>query len=354
MNLPFSGYYYLTEEGKNEFRKAGLNLLYNEKQEAYFYISQIDFSFLFGLAKNFYLKKVVLLSSALLENRTEWSHLVRDLTYILFDKEVKEETDRVFSQYGFNASKISKEEIESFSMNYQETREEFKKMLLFDTYTIVEDSKEIKDKDEKKKVLSDFIESISEKHWYFLYVSARTEEKISIMEEMYQKLVKLLYIVNIADYLALLIMELAQNAEKAHYEWIAKNEFQQMEQTESFIRQKENRQKIKEKIEEKEIYLEISILWEQIDDKHKLKISILNKGKIQEEKQEEVKNKIEVRTERKPLADLFHNPDQELGAGLGLFYISYIKEECEKQFLEFSSFIEMKEEEVEVSFEITL
>lgn len=320
-------------------------------------LDSLDFEVLENLIQSTFSNEVLLKTDSLLDFRTKVMAFIKNLTLILFGREMQKESEEVFKRFGFKKTSLQHKDFKDFLKENHLTIEHFREMLLIDAFSIIEVEKEIRDKEDKKNILEQFIAEIGTEYWHYFYFDAGPETKIDLIQALNEKLIKLLYSVHIGDYLSLLFMELAQNAEKSHYEYILAKEFQiPQENLSPHIKEKENRLALQKFIREKDLYLKAEFLFFQEPDFHKMVIKLYNFGLIEKSVENKLQEKMNQTHSQKSLGEFFEDSDNLLGAGLGLFYVSYIKEECENQGFIFDSYIQSfpEQEEVCAVFEFLL
>lgn len=353
--LPIAVFYGLNPLNE-EYVPVSEPMLFLEEELFYVYSAQLDLSKLKEYIQKEIVNKILVKIPSLLDQRNHLMHFIEVLTYTQFNHQVEKEIDALFAKFGISKKDVGQERFDQFVKENPEIVEDIEKMILFDVYSVVDENEEIKEKDLKKKLLKDFLRHIDQKYWFSFFSQADSEMKIDIMQELNEKLLRLLYIVNIADYLGFLFMELAQNAEKAHYEYIIGKYLKDIENKEAFIAELENRTKLKELILKNKESLEIEVFSFKSEETHRIRISLVNKGILPDLIQEKIESKMQAENSQKSLSDYFEQSDAMLGAGLGMFYVSYIKEECKKQGLDFVTMIEsnFSEEKVRASFELII
>ena len=167
----------------------------------------------------------------------------------------------------------------------------------------------------------------------------------------------------IATHLSNLVMELSQNAEKAHFERIVvRNDLTGPGQITSYLRNREHRDVAASiAVKNKEL---LTISWNMNPDRNaigqqtRMKISITNYGLIDELTRTQVNKKMRTDVEGLSIADFYAMMDnaEKLGAGLGLLYNSYLEDYCHSHGINYRCNIvpDPKYEKTTVIIEITL
>mgnify|MGYP001552462631 CR=1 FL=1 len=234
-----------------------------------------------------------------------------------------------------------------------------KKLMLARPISMIDTDQEIRpeDKLEKKLIVTKFVEMIDKQSWYMFYLISQTDERQAIIKHVEKQLIDYLEKTKIADYFALMLMEIIQNAEKAHLEKIArqKNMLKPTDSIDSFLRDKGCRDMVV--VQAKKWDHNLNLFWRfenpniaLEDEEYKLQVQVVNKGVVGQKKKKSMQNKIKAEVKESSLANFYeHGGAEKLGAGLGLFYLSYIDEACKNFNIKFESRIitdEKKEETI--------
>ena len=123
-------------------------------------LESLDFEVLENLIQSTFSNEVVLKADSLLDFRSEIMNFIKNLTLILFGREMRKESEEVFRRFGFQEGSVSRADFAEFLASHELTIEHFQEMLLQDAYSIIESEKEIREKEEKKKILEQFIAEI--------------------------------------------------------------------------------------------------------------------------------------------------------------------------------------------------
>jgi hypothetical protein len=221
------------------------------------------------------------------------------------------------------------------------------------------------DKDLQKKSLDKFINWIDNRMWYIYNIICKT----NLADEMKSDLANIIAVylnrTQIATHLSNLLMELSQNAEKAHLERICiRNNLTKPGEVDRFLRAKENRDAVAAIAKKNNELLTVS--WNMsperntIGQQYRVKISITNYGLIDEFTRMQISKKLKTDVEGVSIADFYKKADfgggRELGAGLGLLYNSYLEDYCQQQGIVYRCNIvpETKYEKTTVIIDISL
>lgn len=212
------------------------------------------------------------------------------------------------------------------------------------------------------KSLPKFIEWVDPRIWFVFYIIYNTDFKVQITNVFVNMLAAYLDHTRIATHLSNLLMEFVQNSEKAHLERIVvKNNLAKRDNIDKFIRSRENREVLKKiSLHNNEL---IDLSWNMNPDRiathslSRIQIQISNYGIIDEATAQKLARKMKSDVEGINLANFYSEGSaDQLGAGLGLLYNSYLEEICRKEGIPYrvSIFPEPKKERTTVKIDMTL
>lgn len=189
--------------------------------------------------------------------------------------------------------------------------------------------------------------------WYIFIKFSRNEgfEEIigcvrKLLQEYMEKSV-------LAEYIALMVMELAQNNENENLKRVAKYLYRGLGDVEALIFDPEIRQKLIEELVKKNKLVYIS--WRlgggatAIGTQGKMQIMLYNKSDEFQELKENLDEKMSVDVNKKSLLDFYNNSPESMGdASLGLYYLSYLDEACKKLNVRFESIVNQYQSDLTV------
>jgi hypothetical protein len=159
-----------------------------------------------------------------------------------------------------------------------------KEILAIDAFAIIDNEEEIKSKDQKKKVITYFIEQIEPGMWFLFHLLNKTGENMELLEGINSLLIKYLNKSKIADLVAFTFTEFIQNAELTHFKRLAKMKKVGFGQDiSSVIQDNEIKAKLIEHARNTKALIKISILLHNdsiASNSLKLQLIIKNKGDI--------------------------------------------------------------------------
>ena len=220
------------------------------------------------------------------------------------------------------------------------------------------------DKQLQSRSLDKFIAWVDPRIWYLYYVICLTGVKNDMLRDLAGMIAVYLKRTQIATHLSNLLMELTQNAEKAHFERIVvRNDLAGPGGADAYLRKRENREAAASAAIQNKEYLSLS--WNMNPERnafghqYRINISITNFGLIDDITKAKISKKMKADVEGLSIADFYggggNDPDK-LGAGLGLLYNSYLEDYCHSEGILYRCNIipEPKFEKTTVSINISL
>ncbi len=242
--------------------------------------------------------------------------------------------------------KFNPEVVNNFMLSNDKTIRTLKLSLTYDPIALVNKDRSL-DQDEKNKkrlIVERLIDQIDNNTWFMYHFLNKSNTKLDILHNMNEVVSAFVYKTNIADYISLILMELIQNAEKVHYQRIAKikNFVADEKQFEAVIRMKDFREELNDYAKKNNHMLNLNFSIDgdhtNMQNKMRLQIAITNKGLIMERTRRALQDKSIKHTSEKSLANFYRDSgEKKTGAGLGLYYLSYVEDECKKADIKFES-----------------
>ncbi len=181
-------------------------------------------------------------------------------------------------------------------------------------------------------------------NWYIITKFYRSQG----FDQMNQAIQDLLYVYmeksRVAEYISILLMELALSSENTNLRKEAKIMYSGVEDVDSLMFDPEIRSKIISELKRK--HEQVSISWKlgggstAIGKQGRLQITLYNK----EDEFQEVKHNIEQKSaadlEKRSLIDFYREiPEGQGGTDLGMYYFSYLDDACKKVGVKFESIV---------------
>ena len=189
-----------------------------------------------------------------------------------------------------------------------------------------------------------FLNRLSLFNWYIIIKFFQKEGFSEILSSIRQMVQQYMEKSKIAEYISLMVMELAVNCENANMRKEAKNMYRGIEDSEAVLFEPEIRKKIIQELEKKHELVYIS--WKlgggsmSIGKQGRLQITLYNKDDEFQEFKENIQEKKSANLAKKSLIDFYREiPEGQGGTDLGLYYLSYLDEACKKVNVKFESLV---------------
>jgi len=148
---------------------------------------------------------------------------------------------------------------------------------------------------------------------------------------------------NIADYLGLLVLELISQAEKSLMEEAVQTYLKGRIDLDHFMKNKDDRLKVLQSLSEHNKTATLS--WKiharrgSASDSSPFQVLLYNRSIEHESIRRELENKKKLKTDGKALSEFYEQLPGESEDQLGLYYLTYLQEECKRQGTLFDSYV---------------
>lgn len=189
-----------------------------------------------------------------------------------------------------------------------------------------------------------FLNRMSLMNWYIVMLFRDAENFADITASVRKGINSYMEKSKVAEYISVMIMELAINNENTNLKNKAKVMFPDEEDVNMLIMDPENRSKIVQELKKENTMVTVS--WKlgggstSIGKQNRLQITLYNKSDEKSTSKESLEDKIGADTKKKSLVDFYKEiPEGEGGADLGMYYFSYLDEACKKVNIKFESIV---------------
>jgi len=187
-----------------------------------------------------------------------------------------------------------------------------------------------------------FLDSLNPLIWYILSVSQGYHDYESLNKDIILLLKQYLEKSRIAEYLSLMIMEFAINAEISQLKKLSKQLYKNKIDFGRIIHNERIRNELLRFLESKNEFLTLS--WKikgnanSIGTDNKLQVMIYNKDNEYKKLKQKISDQKTVDINKKSLIDFYKDESEdEFNSDLGMHYLSYMKEACREQQIYFDS-----------------
>ena len=189
-----------------------------------------------------------------------------------------------------------------------------------------------------------FLNRLSLMNWYIITKFFKADGFVQILSIIRQYLANYMDKSKVAEYISVMVMELALNSENTNMRKEAKSLYQGIDNADTLIYDPEIRSKIiQELVRKHEV---VFLQWKigggstSIGKQGSLNITLYNKDDEFQEVKENIENKMSANLNKKSLIDFYRQmPDGQEGTDLGLYYLSYLDDACKKVNVKFESLV---------------
>jgi len=189
-----------------------------------------------------------------------------------------------------------------------------------------------------------FLNRLSLMNWYIITKFYKTDGFSQINLAIRHLLQVYMEKSRVAEYISILVMELALNSENTNMRKEAKIMYNGIDDTDSLIYDPEVRAKIIAELKRK--HEQVFISWKlgggssAIGKQGRLQITLYNKDDEFQEVKENIESKASADTNKKSLIDFYRElPEGQESTDLGLYYLSYLDDACKKVNVKFESIV---------------
>ena len=189
-----------------------------------------------------------------------------------------------------------------------------------------------------------FLNKLSFFNWYIIIKFYKKDGFAEMLSSIRQIIQEYMEKSKIAEYISLMVMELALNCENANMRKEAKIMYRGIEESDMVIYDPDIRTKIIAELERKHELVFIS--WKlgggstSIGKQGRLQVTLYNKDDEFQEFKENIQNKKSADLDKRSLIDFYRElPEGQEGTDLGLYYLSYLDEACKKVNVKFESLV---------------
>ena len=189
-----------------------------------------------------------------------------------------------------------------------------------------------------------FLNRLNLMNWYIITKFYKTEGFSQIMSILRQSLAQYMDKSKVAEYISVMVMELALNSENSNMRKEARILYQGIDNADTLIYDPDIRKKIVEELSRKHEF--VSLSWKigggstSIGKQGALNITLYNKEDEFQEVKENIESKLSADLNKRSLIDFYRQmPEGEEGTDLGLYYLSYLEDACKKVNVKFESLV---------------
>jgi len=189
-----------------------------------------------------------------------------------------------------------------------------------------------------------FLNRLSLMNWYIITKFYKADGFNELLGILRQSLANYMEKSKVAEYISVMVMELALNAENTNIRKEARILYRGVENGDTLIYDPDIRAKIVKEMERKHELVFVS--WKigggtaAIGKQGRLQITLYNKDDEFQEMKENIESKMSADLNKRYLIDFYRQmPDEAEGTDLGLYYLSYLEDACKKVNVKFESLV---------------
>ena len=241
-------------------------------------------------------------------------------------------------------TKMSEKQLRSILVSKDQIIGQVRKDILDPVWTSIRENKEysIEEKNIYMLMTEKFMNRMSLMNWYIITLFHKSENFNEMINTIRNLLGQYMEKSRVAEYISVMVMELALNNENTTIRKEAKNLYPAVDDVNSLIVDPDARSKIVKELQRKRVL--VSVSWKlgggstSIGKQGRLQITLYNKDDEFQEVKENIETKATADTNKKTLIDFYRDvPDG--GTDLGLYYLSYLDDACKKVDVKFESLV---------------
>ncbi len=188
-----------------------------------------------------------------------------------------------------------------------------------------------------------FMNRMSLQNWYVITLFHKKEGFEDMLVAIRNILTQYMEKSKVAEYISVMIMELALKNENTNITKEAKNMYPTVDNINELVADPEVRSKIVKELQRKRVL--VSVSWKlgggstSIGKQGRLQITLYNKDDEFQEVKESIETKASADTNKRSLIDFYRETPDGGGSELGLYYLSYLDDACKKVNIKFESIV---------------
>ncbi|HAW85104.1 MAG: hypothetical protein A2087_05630 [Spirochaetes bacterium GWD1_61_31] len=307
-----------------------------------------------------YVSKIEISTSEFLTIRQEVMDIAKLITYSMLYRQYDSyifqrvlSSDVIKNWNRKNAANIIDEKTkinDNFLQNALKTKQkdiaEIKQAILAPMYAFISKNSTLLAEEKNVQLLlsEKFLNNLRPFTWFIITKFKDSEGYDILIKDVRTSLAEYMEKAKVAEFVALNIMELVTNAENSNLKREAKSIFKGAVDMNAVLFDPNIRRQVMDSLQRKGEL--VSISWKigsrgsSIGTQGKLQITIFNKESQYEKMKEQIDQKKSADLKKKSLMDFYKElPDGESNTELGLYYLSYLSEACEKVNVKFESLV---------------
>lgn len=243
-------------------------------------------------------------------------------------------------------TKMNEKQLRSILMNKDAIIGETRKKILEPIWQSIRENKDYSIEEKNVYILMSekFMNRMSLMNWYIITLFHKSDNFGEMIIAIRNLIGSYMEKSKVAEYISVMVMELALNSENANIRKEAKILYPAVDDINELLIDPDVRAKIVKELQNKKVL--VSVSWKvgggstSIGKQGRLQITLYNKDDEFQEVKENIENKKTADTHKKTLIDFYRElPDGQEGTDLGLYYLSYLDDACKKVNVKFESLV---------------
>lgn len=243
-------------------------------------------------------------------------------------------------------TQMSERQLRSILSNKESIIQSTRKNILDPIWKAIMTNKDYSDEEKNIYLLmtEKFMNRLGLMNWYIITMFYKSDGANEMFIQIRNLLSSYMEKSKVAEYISVMVMELALNNENTNIRKEARTMYQGVDDIDALIFDPEIRAKIVKELQRKHELVFLS--WKlgggstSIGKQGRLSITLYNKDDEFQEVKENIDNAKSSNTNKKTLIDFYRElPDGQEGTDLGLYYLSYLDDACKKVNVKFESLV---------------
>ncbi|MDE5898420.1 MAG: hypothetical protein K2H09_04055 [Treponemataceae bacterium] len=243
-------------------------------------------------------------------------------------------------------TKMSEKQLRAMLVSKDAAIGAVRKEILEPIWTSIRDNKNfsIEEKNVYMLMSEKFMNRMGLMNWYIITLFSKAEGFADMIVAVRNALESYMEKSKVAEYISVMVMELALSSENTNIRKEAKNLYPDEDDINMLMMDPETRMKIVKELQRKRVL--VSVAWKlgggstSIGKQGRLQVTLYNKDDEFQEVKDSVETKANADTNKRTLIDFYRQmPDGQEGTDLGLYYLSYLDEACKKVNVKFESLV---------------
>lgn len=242
-------------------------------------------------------------------------------------------------------TKMSEKQLRSILMSKDEVIGQTRTEILEPVWDSIRKNKDysIEEKNIYMLMSEKFMNRMSLQNWYVITLFHKKEGFEDMIVSIRNILAQYMEKSRVAEYISVMVMELALNNENTNIRKEAKSMYPTVDDINALVVDPDVRSKIVKELQKKRVL--VSVSWKlgggstSIGKQGRLQITLYNKDDEFQEVKENIETKASADTNKRTLIDFYRETPDGGGTDLGLYYLSYLDDACKKVNVKFESIV---------------